>query len=53
LFVHVFSPDTTTAPAAIAVPPPLRFEHAPGSDGGVRTGITLRPNRLLLKAVPR
>lgn len=30
-----------------------RFEHVPGSDGSVRIGITLRPNRLLLKAVPR
>ncbi|MDG9716615.1 cytochrome P450 [Streptomyces sp. DH24] len=30
-----------------------RFEQVPGSDGGVRVGITLRPNRLLLKAVAR
>jgi epi-isozizaene 5-monooxygenase len=30
-----------------------RFEQVPGSDGSVRIGITLRPNRLLLKAVPR
>ncbi|MEU5365964.1 cytochrome P450 [Streptomyces sp. NPDC005925] len=30
-----------------------RFEHVPDSDGSVRVGITLRPNRLLLKAVPR
>ncbi|MEV6958780.1 cytochrome P450 [Streptomyces sp. NPDC051207] len=30
-----------------------RFEQAPGSDGSVRIGITLRPDGLLLRAVPR
>lgn len=30
-----------------------RFEQAPGSDDRLRIGITLRPRRLLLKALPR
>ncbi|MBB4793740.1 bifunctional albaflavenone monooxygenase/terpene synthase [Streptomyces nodosus] len=31
----------------------FRFEQVPGSDDGPRIGITLRPRRLLLRAVPR
>ncbi|GAA2291181.1 cytochrome P450 [Streptomyces atrovirens] len=30
-----------------------RFDHAPGSDGRPRIGITLRPRRLMLRAVSR
>ncbi|TPQ20321.1 cytochrome P450 [Streptomyces sporangiiformans] len=30
-----------------------RFEHAPESNGAPRVGITLRPNGLLLKPIPR
>ncbi|MFC8369747.1 cytochrome P450 [Streptomyces sp. NPDC057239] len=30
-----------------------RFDHAPGSDAKPRIGITLRPRRLMLRAVPR
>ncbi|MER5433081.1 cytochrome P450 [Streptomyces sp. NPDC002588] len=30
----------------------FRFEHVPGSDPRTRIGITLRPRRLLLRAVP-
>ncbi|GAA3773199.1 cytochrome P450 [Streptomyces phyllanthi] len=33
--------------------PKWRFEHVPQSDTSMRFGITLRPKRLLLKAVPR
>ncbi|MCZ9338110.1 cytochrome P450, partial [Streptomyces sp. TRM76130] len=31
----------------------FRFEHAPGSDARPRIGITLRPRRLRLRALPR
>jgi epi-isozizaene 5-monooxygenase len=30
-----------------------RFEQVPGSDDTPRPGITLRPNRLLVRPVPR
>jgi epi-isozizaene 5-monooxygenase / beta-farnesene synthase len=33
--------------------PRLRLEYAPGADRSTRLGITLRPRRLLMKAVPR
>ncbi|MFJ2606050.1 MULTISPECIES: cytochrome P450 [unclassified Streptomyces] len=36
-----------------AVATAFRFEPAPGSDPTPRVGVTLRPNRLLLKPVPR
>jgi epi-isozizaene 5-monooxygenase len=33
--------------------PRLRLEYAPEADRSTRLGITLRPRRLLMKAVPR
>ncbi|MGY0069679.1 bifunctional albaflavenone monooxygenase/terpene synthase [Streptomyces sp. QTS137] len=38
---------------AAALATKFRFEHVPGSDGTTRVGITLRPNRLMLRPVAR
>ncbi|MFJ8551385.1 cytochrome P450 [Streptomyces sp. NPDC093676] len=48
---HFSMAELTLITAAIAFA--YRFEQAPGSDDRPRIGITLRPRRLLLKALPR
>ncbi|POX55567.1 cytochrome P450 [Streptomyces sp. Ru71] len=48
---HFSMSQLTLITAALAAR--YRFEQAPGSDDATRVGITLRPNRLLLRAVPR
>ncbi|MFF0793127.1 cytochrome P450 [Streptomyces spiralis] len=48
---HFSMAELTLITAAIASA--YRFEQAPGSDPRPRIGITLRPRRLLLRALPR
>jgi epi-isozizaene 5-monooxygenase len=48
---HFSMAELTLLTAAIASA--YRFEQAPGSDAGPRIGITLRPRRLMLRALPR
>ncbi|MFF3907443.1 cytochrome P450 [Streptomyces sp. NPDC001848] len=48
---HFSMAELTLLTAAMASA--YRFEQAPGSEAGPRIGITLRPRRLLLRAVPR
>ncbi|CQR61978.1 cytochrome P450 [Streptomyces leeuwenhoekii] len=48
---HFSMAELTLITAAIAAA--FRFEQAPGSDPRPRIGITLRPRRLLVRALPR
>ncbi|MGW0083481.1 bifunctional albaflavenone monooxygenase/terpene synthase [Streptomyces sp. NPDC003393] len=48
---HFSMAELTLITAAIAAA--YRFEQAPGSDPRPRIGITMRPRRLLLRALPR
>jgi epi-isozizaene 5-monooxygenase len=48
---HFSMAELTLLTAAVASA--YRFEQAPGSDPRPRIGITLRPRRLLLRALPR
>ncbi|MEU4654458.1 cytochrome P450 [Streptomyces sp. NPDC023723] len=48
---HFSMAELTLVTAVIAAA--FRFEHAPGSDTRPRIGITLRPRRLRLRALPR
>ncbi|MFF8590961.1 cytochrome P450 [Streptomyces sp. NPDC015220] len=48
---HFSMAELTLLTAAVASA--HHFEHAPGSDPRPRIGITLRPRRLLLRALPR
>ncbi|KOG38128.1 bifunctional albaflavenone monooxygenase/terpene synthase [Streptomyces resistomycificus] len=48
---HFSMAQLTLVTAALAAK--YRFEQVPGSDDATRVGITLRPQRLLLKPVPR
>ncbi|AZM60107.1 MULTISPECIES: cytochrome P450 [unclassified Streptomyces] len=48
---HFSMAELTLITAAVASA--FRFEHAPGSDIRPRIGITLRPRRLMLRALPR
>jgi epi-isozizaene 5-monooxygenase len=48
---HFSMAELTLITAAVASA--YRFEQAPGSDDRPRIGITLRPRRLLLRALPR
>jgi epi-isozizaene 5-monooxygenase len=48
---HFSMAQLTLITAAVATK--YRFEQVPGSDDATRVGITLRPQRLLLRAVPR
>lgn len=48
---HFSMAQLTLVTAALAAR--YRFEQVPGSNGAIRVGITLRPQRLLLRAVPR
>ncbi|NEA52483.1 cytochrome P450 [Streptomyces sp. SID10815] len=48
---HFSMAELTLLTAAVAAA--LRFDQAPGSDPRPRIGITLRPRRLLLRALPR
>ncbi|CAM5539585.1 Epi-isozizaene 5-monooxygenase OS=Streptomyces griseomycini OX=66895 GN=FHS37_001075 PE=3 SV=1 [Streptomyces griseomycini] len=48
---HFWIAELTLIAAVVASH--YRFEHAPGSDGRPRIGITLRPRRLMLRALPR
>ncbi|MGW5660360.1 bifunctional albaflavenone monooxygenase/terpene synthase [Streptomyces sp. NPDC003758] len=48
---HFSMAELTLLTAAMASA--YRFEQAPGSEPGPRIGITLRPRRLLLRALPR
>ncbi|MFF9816046.1 cytochrome P450 [Streptomyces sp. NPDC014006] len=48
---HFSMAQLTLVTAALAAR--YRFEQVPGSNDAVRVGITLRPHRLLVRAVPR
>lgn len=48
---HFSMAELTLITAAVASA--YRFEHAPGSDTRPRIGITLRPRRLMLRALSR
>ncbi len=48
---HFSMAELTLITAAVASA--FRFEHAPGSDIRPRIGITLRPRRLMVRALPR